>query len=226
MTERLPKLQTPAEGQPSSVATPAMPALAQQPSNSAQIATVGTAVIAPVGTSVVAQPLPAHFFQQLFQAQHAYVFHSLRRLGVAERDLEDLTHDVFMVVHRKLGEYDPARPIKPWLLGIAARVASDYRKLARHRDQVLAAPEVADARPSADVQMQANDAQALVIAALAAVDDSRRALLVMVDIDDMAVTDAAEVMSIPLNTAYSRLRLARKEFSAAVLRLRAKRGEP
>lgn len=165
-------------------------------------------------------------FRQVFDAQHSYVFHSLRRLGVHERDLEDLTHDVFLVVHRKLVDYDPARPFKPWLLGICARVASDYRKLARHRrEQMLGAPEVADHAPSLDAQLAAGDAQALVIAALDAVEDERRVLLVMVDLDEAPVTEAARALSIPLNTAYSRLRLARKELEAAVRRLRAKRGE-
>lgn len=177
--------------------------------------------------ATLAQPMvdSGQAFSALFEAEHGYVLHSLRRLGVRERDLEDLTHDAFLVVHRKLDTFDATRPARPWLFAICARVASDYRRRARVRyEQVTDAPDARDPMPTADVTLERRQQQALVIDALESVDDDRRALFVMVDIDELPVVEAARALEIPLNTAYSRLRLARAEFAAAVTRLRARGG--
>jgi RNA polymerase sigma-70 factor, ECF subfamily len=182
--------------------------------------------VEPAAARSAAQSSTAQF-RQLFEAEHAYVFHSLRRLGVPERDLADVTHDVFVIVYRKLSDYDAGRPVRPWLLAISARVASDYRRLARNRrEHVEAAPESADPAPAADDRVAAGESRALVIAALQAVDEGRRSLLMMVDLDEVSVPEAANALGTPLSTAYSRLRLARAELAAAVHRLRARRGGP
>ena len=146
---------------------------------------------------------------------------TLRRLGVQERDLEDLCHDVFVVVFRNLDVYDARRPIRPWLFGIAFRVASDYRRSARHRrearrrrDEVGACPA-----PPADEVMLRRERQRLVVRALEELELDRRAVFVMHDIDGHVMPDIAAALGVPLNTAYSRLRLARADFAAAVKRV-------
>ena len=78
-------------------------------------------------------------FRALFLEHASYVASSLRRLGVRDRDLEDLTHDVFLAVYRHLEDYDPARPIKPWLFGFAAKVASGHRRRKRYSHEIIAA---------------------------------------------------------------------------------------
>ncbi len=80
-----------------------------------------------------------------------WVWNTLRRLGVATRNLPDVTHDVFVVVHRRAHTYDPSRPLRPWLFGVAYRVARDHLALGRNRrESVVEAPEVADPRPAQD----------------------------------------------------------------------------
>jgi RNA polymerase sigma-70 factor (ECF subfamily) len=174
---------------------------------------------------------PRPEFRAIFDGECAYVWHTLRRLGVHERDLEDVTHDVFVTVHRKLDDYDPSRPIKPWIFGIAYRVASDYRRLARHRREVVTAMssvdggfEPADERPAADERYETAQSRALVTEALGALEIDRRAVFVMHELDGHAMPEIARVLSIPLNTAYSRLRLAREQFSVVVRRLIAQKG--
>ena len=175
-----------------------------------------------------ASPEAAALFRELFALHHAYVHRSVVRLGVPARDAEDVTHDVFVVVHRKLATFDPARPAKPWLFAIAARVAADYRRLARHRheqvDGTLEQSRPAPERERADAQLETRDTRALLIAALQAVAEERRPVLVMVDLDELSVPEVAAALEIPLNTAYSRLRLAREELAAAVRRIRARGG--
>lgn len=173
-------------------------------------------------------PLEAPPFRAIFEAELSYVIHTLCRLGVRPADLEDLAHEVFVTVHRLLPEYDPARPLRPWLFAIAFRVASDYRRRARFSREVpdAHAGEVPSEAPGADDYIAAEQARRLVIEALGEIELDRRAVVVMHDIDGHPIPEIARALSIPLNTAYSRLRLGRAELKAAVKRLVLRRGEP
>ena len=166
-------------------------------------------------------------FPTLYRSEFAYVWKTLRRLGAPARELEDLTHDLFLVVHRHLGAYDPRRPLRPWLFGIAVRVVSDYRRTFRNSRELLqrpAAAEAVDGAPAQDDRLAEAQARALLMSALEGLELDRRAVLVMHDLDGVAVPEIAAALEIPLNTAYSRLRLARADLAAAVNRLRAGRG--
>jgi RNA polymerase sigma-70 factor (ECF subfamily) len=162
--------------------------------------------------------------REVFRVHAPYVWNTLRRLGVLPADLEDVTHDVFVQVQRHLVEYDPARPIKPWLFGFAFRVASQHRRGARRRPEPEgAAVNVIDPGALPDERMAAEQDRRLVVAALGAIDGDRRAVFILYEIDGMPMDEIARSLGIPVNTAYSRLRVARAEFASAVKRLR--RGE-
>jgi RNA polymerase sigma-70 factor (ECF subfamily) len=164
-------------------------------------------------------------FTSVFAEQLGYVVRSLRRLGVPERDLEDVAHDTFIVVHRKLVEYDTSRPLRPFLFGIAYRVASDYRRRARHRyERLVDPPAPPQAASSPEQALDVAQHQRLVLAALQGLDPERCAVFVMMDIDSHAAPEVATALAIPLNTVYSRLRIARGEFAAAVQRLQHRGG--
>src|SRR5262249_62039869 len=114
--------------------------------------------------------------------EFAYVWKTLRRLGAPLKDLEDLTHDLFVVVHRRLREYDPSRPLRPWLCGIAVRVVSDYRRSFRNSREVLdpiaSTPDAVDHGPRQDDNLAGNQARTLLMRALDLLDFDRRAVLV------------------------------------------------
>ena len=176
-------------------------------------------------------PSSQHFerseaFSRLFAAEFGYVFASLRRLGVGTRDLEDVAHEVFLQLYAKFDRLDPSRPVRPWLFGFAFRAASDYRRLARHRVEVLGrdvdAPALA---PLAEDRVSRREDAELVEEALEAIDIDRRAVLIAYELDETPMKEIAEALDLPLNTAYSRLRVAREEFSEAVRRLRLRRGD-
>lgn len=166
-------------------------------------------------------------FHALFSNEFPWMWTTLRRLGVKPGDVEDVAHDVFMQVFRKFETYDPARPRRPWLFAFAYRTASDYRRLARHRElPTEELPEAPSSSPTALDLMEREERGALVHDALATLDFERRAVLVAFEMDGTPMKDIAEALQIPLNTAYSRLRLAREDFTAAVRRLAAKQGTP
>lgn len=157
-------------------------------------------------------------------AEHGdYVWNALRRLGVPTADIEDLTHDTFIAVFKHWRAYDPERPLRPWLFGFALRVASDYRRLARHRLEVSREPpDVADQMPNAVEQLLQKEREALALAALQAVELSRRAVFILYELDGATLPEIAQALAIPMGTASSRLRLAREDFAAAVKRLAAR----
>jgi RNA polymerase sigma-70 factor, ECF subfamily len=160
----------------------------------------------------------------IFDRNFDFVWATLQRLGVREADLEDLAHEVFLKVHMRLDDYDSSRPIRPWLFGFAYRVAAGHRRLVRHRTEVFGqSVEPIDPVRLPDESAEAHEENALVRAALDAVDFDRRAVLLLHDGEDVPVPAIAEELGIPVNTAYSRLRVAREEFGAAVRSLRKRR---
>lgn len=161
-------------------------------------------------------------FRLVFETECTFVWNTLRRLGIPDRDADDAAQDVFVVVHRHLGDYDPSRPLRPWLFGICYRVALAHRRRARTtREKLDEVSDVPDSTRGADEQLEQAQAKDLVRRALDTLDLDRRALIVMHEYEGYPVPQIAETLGVPLNTAYSRLRLAREQFVAAVRRLQA-----
>jgi RNA polymerase sigma-70 factor (ECF subfamily) len=158
-------------------------------------------------------------FRMLFETELGFVWNSLRRFGVPDRDCEDVAHEVFLVVNRRIDDYDPKRPIRPWLYAIAFRCASEWRRLSRNRNETLGAdrePETAEDEGEIPEQIaQRNQEQNLARRALLCVPELRRVVLILHDFEEVAMHDVAEALGIPLKTAYSRLRIARSELIEA-----------
>jgi RNA polymerase sigma-70 factor, ECF subfamily len=164
-------------------------------------------------------------FAHIFRAEFSYVWNALARFGVEPSDREDVAHDVFHHVYRCLANYDPSRPLRPWLFGFAFRLASDHRRRARKRFELggIDVEHFAGRSRPDDALSSAQD-RALAETALRAVPIERRAILILHEIDGESVPTIATALEIPLNTAYSRLRLARADFAAAVRKIRAEEG--
>jgi RNA polymerase sigma-70 factor (ECF subfamily) len=161
----------------------------------------------------------------VFEREFDYVCCTLRRLRVPDPDLEDLAHEVFLIMYRRWEAYDSSCPLRPWLFGIALRVASTHRRRAG-RETPHPSLEIADPSPGPDRAVAAQQARSIVLAALEHVPLPRRAVFVMHYLDGVAMRDVASALSIPRFTAYSRLRKARKEFEAAVKSIQSGANEP
>jgi RNA polymerase sigma-70 factor, ECF subfamily len=166
-------------------------------------------------------------FEAIFEAELAYVWTSLRRLGVHARDLEDVAHEVFLKAYAALPTYDPTRPIRPWLFAFAFRFASDYRRLARHRTELYGDDEPGrDRAPDAEQALAQRQREQLVSRAIEAIEIERRAVFILHELDEQPMPAVVETLGIPLNTGYSRLRTAREEFATALRRLERAHGDP
>jgi RNA polymerase sigma-70 factor (ECF subfamily) len=178
-----------------------------------------------MGTPAIASRLSPVDFDSLFDAELDYVWNALRRLGVREADLDDQVNEVFLRVHQQLAQYDPSRPVRPWIFAFAARVAAAYRRLSRNRLEVPGLPpEVRDPAPSAHEQLEQSEVRATVLAALDALDQDKREVFVAIEIEGHSGPEVAEALGVSVNTVYSRLRLGRDEFAIALRRIR-KTGE-
>ena len=158
----------------------------------------------------------------IYRSEFPYVWKTLRRLGAPPQELEDLAHDLFVVVHRHLSDYDPDRPLRPWLFGIAVRVVADFRRSPRSEREILGeTAEPVDGAPTPHERLEGTEARAVLMKALDGLDLDRRAVFVMHELDEVPVPEIASTLAIPLNTAYSRLRLARVDVARAIQRFRA-----
>lgn len=167
-------------------------------------------------------------FDEVYDQHVSFVWRTLRAFGVADAQLEDAVQDVFVVVHRRLPEFEGRAAITTWLFAIARRVASSYR---RKRGQA----EQRTAPLDAELQLAGNadtfaalsraQAAATVMAILDTLDEDKRIVFALVELEQMPVPEVARTLELNLNTAYSRLRLARQAFEIAV-RARMKGDQP
>lgn len=149
----------------------------------------------------------------LAELPHLYAF--LERIGISAADREDIVHEVFLVFHRRKGDYDRERPLRPWLSGIAYRTALHARKA--KRELAVGSPDpIHEGTSTPESEAVANESVWIVREALNRLPIKQRAVFVMHEIDGIDVLDIARSLGIPRFTVYSRLRNARERFTEAV----------
>jgi RNA polymerase sigma-70 factor, ECF subfamily len=153
----------------------------------------------------------------VFRREAPFVWRALRRLGVREADVEDVCQEVFVVVHRKLSDFEGRSSLRTWIYGICARTASDYRRSARVRHEVVTdtPPETTSEARQHDV-LAMREARAKLDRILDQLDDDKRAVFVLYEIEELSMNEVAEALGCRLQTAYSRLHAARKIVESAV----------
>jgi RNA polymerase sigma-70 factor (ECF subfamily) len=164
-------------------------------------------------------------FAEVYREHAPFVWRSLRRLGVPVADLDDVCQETFLVVHRQLERYDGSSSVKTWLFGIAMRLASNHRrKLSVRRENPGAvAPEPSVPAPQPEV-VAARQARVVLDQALDSLDDEKRAVFVLYELEQLPMSEVVAAVGCPLQTAYSRLHAARKLVAASVHRFRSKEG--
>ena len=141
--------------------------------------------------------------EQAFERHFPMVWRSLRRLGVAPHALDDAAQDVFLVLHRRWLDFQHQSSLKTWIYGILLRVASDHKRRAR-RERARWSPEPSELESPTETPdriLQQREASRLLHVALSQLDDKERQMLVLVDLEEGSVVEAAEALGINLNTA-------------------------
>ncbi|MBI5514726.1 MAG: sigma-70 family RNA polymerase sigma factor [Deltaproteobacteria bacterium] len=159
--------------------------------------------------------------EALYHRHADFVWRCLRRLGVRDANLDDAVQEVFLVVHRRLGDLHAPEGVRSWLFAIAFNVARDHRRAAQRKGLAEPLPEtLRDPLPDPSQALSQREDLRLLDAALDTLDDPRRAVFVLTEIEQLTAPEIASALGVNLNTVYSRLRLARADFERAVARLR------
>jgi RNA polymerase sigma-70 factor, ECF subfamily len=156
-------------------------------------------------------------FRATYDEHFGFVWRCLRGLGVAESQIDDAAQEVFVVIHRGLAAFRGDSSIKTWIYGIVRNVARNQRRGQRHqRDQRDLDHATPSGAPDPEAQLQALQRARFVQIFLEGLDERNREVFVLAFLEQMSGPEIAEILAIPLNTAYSRLRVSRLAFEAAI----------
>jgi RNA polymerase sigma-70 factor (ECF subfamily) len=192
----------------------AIPATADSPTRAPAVPQEDAAVLPP--------------FRAVYDGYFDFVWTCVRRFGIPRDAVDDVVQEVFIIVHARLKTVERPASLRSWLYGVTRRTVSMYRRGRTGRAAGREIPEPAiDDNPHPmqltplDLAMLSDELQVL-WKLLAQIDPPRREVLVLADIEEMTAPEISEAVGIPLNTVYSRLRVAREEFSEIVARERAR----
>jgi RNA polymerase sigma-70 factor (ECF subfamily) len=171
-----------------------------------------------------------YVFEDIYEQHFPFVWRSVRRLGVADSAVDDAVQEIFVVVHRRLPDFEQRASIKTWIYGIVLRVVRHHRRTLRRKPAQLGGtacdPDVESVTDSDEQgpheRAAKREAVRVLHAILDEIDDEKREVFVLAELEQMSVPEIAEAIDANLNTVYSRLRAARRDFDVAVQRHRAR----
>ena len=189
--------------------------------------TMETAAVGDLLSGLPAQKKPAVAanlrFEDVYDVWFDFVWRSVRRLGVDDSSTDDVVQDVFMIVHRRLQDFEGRSEIRTWLFGIVLRVVRQHRRTLgrdRRRHAAVASIERLHAPAPIDALARAQASQ-LLLKMLDELDDDKREVFVLADLEQVPMARVAETLSENVNTCYARLRAARAELDRALAKHRA-----
>jgi RNA polymerase sigma-70 factor (ECF subfamily) len=165
-------------------------------------------------------------FESIYRQYFDFVWSSVRRLGVSPIAVDDVVQEIFIVIHTRLHTLEKPEALRSWIYSVVRRTVSGYHRSRRAQEDsgiVLGAEPGVRALPRTPSDLaEQNDQVKLLFSLLEELSEPKREIFTMAEFDELTVPEIAEILGIPLNTAYSRLRAARQAFEEALAR-RAKR---
>jgi len=178
--------------------------------------------------SLAHRPSASERFDALYETHADFVWRNARRLGVPDSAADDVVQSVFLVVFRRLDEFEGRSSLKTWIYEIVVRVVRDYRRTMRRKS-----PHATDAEPvdpgtlsappedRPDAQAGRAEAARAVQELLDGLDDAKREVFVLVELERLTLNEIAQILHEPAGTIATRLRAARADFEQAARRRRA-----
>ncbi|MEB2312869.1 MAG: RNA polymerase sigma factor [Sorangiineae bacterium] len=154
--------------------------------------------------------------EELFEQHVSFVWRVLEHHGLRGADVEDATQEVFVVVARKLPQITAATPMRSWLYGIARRVAAASRRKAHtRREQLTGELPTVETPPDQHITLERRENLARLQAVLEAMHEDQRLAFVLREVEQLSLQEVADAMECPLQTAYSRVKVAKGKVAAA-----------
>jgi RNA polymerase sigma-70 factor (ECF subfamily) len=185
-------------------------------------------VMAAISERTAAAPaaLPLDF-AAVYEENASFVWRCLGLFGVARENLDDAMQDVFLVVHRRLAEFEGRASVRTWLYAIARRVAHNHRRGVQRRGQLEPiSEELGDPSPRGPRDLvERAEAGRLLVDLVGRLDEDKREVFILVEVEQLSAPEVSELLGINLNTVYSRLRAARLAFERELAARRAREPE-
>jgi RNA polymerase sigma-70 factor, ECF subfamily len=161
-------------------------------------------------------------FRSIYDDYFDFVWTCTRRLGVPVDAVDDVVQQVFVIVHARLWTLSRPASLRSWLYGVVRRTVSTYHRARRVRAARESAypfdDHMSPMKPSPLELAVVSDEIRLLWRLLGTLDPPKREVFVLAELEEMTVPEIAEAIGLPLNTAYSRLRVARHEFNETFAR--------
>ncbi len=169
-------------------------------------------------------------FERVYDEHVEFIWRSARRLGVSEGAIDDVVQQVFLVLHRRFGEFESRSSFRTWLFAILLRVVREHRRALRRKSphwfgKRVEVDELADSSSKSCPAEALERAEAWQILEdlLESLEGDKRIVFVMMEIEQMTAVEVSAATGLRPNAVYSRLRAARTDFERAAARLRAER---
>ena len=172
-------------------------------------------------------PVPA--FDNVYETMVDFVWRSARRMGVRQADTDDVVQEVFVIVHRRLAEFEGRAQLKTWVFQILVHVVKHYFRTHDRKPGDVASgtgTEIQALEANHDqgptVQLERMEALRALDRLLSQLDDDKRVVFVLAELEQLTLLEIAEIVEANANTVASRLRAARKDFEKAMSRFQAR----
>jgi RNA polymerase sigma-70 factor, ECF subfamily len=161
-------------------------------------------------------------FRDVYEQHFEFIWRSARRLGVPEASLDDVVQDVFVTVYRRLPDFEGRSQVKTWVFGILRNTVNDLRRSQRRKPTEALTVEPIDMGNGPQNAFAREEGARLLYAVLTELEDDLREVFVLSELEQMSAPEVATALNVNVNTVYSRLRAARRDFDAALKRLRTR----
>jgi RNA polymerase sigma-70 factor (ECF subfamily) len=155
-------------------------------------------------------------FEAVYREHFRFVWRSVRRLGIDPSFVDDVVQETFLIVHRRLPDFEGRSSTKTWLYGIVRRVIADHRRSLRRKPAFAQGSTGVDRSDTSvvapDVSAEQAERVRLLYRLLEQLDDEKREVFVLAELEGMTMAEISEALDVNANTVSSRLRAARQKF--------------
>lgn len=184
---------------------------------------------------VVSRPTPGEGglakpdFDTLYETMVEYVWNAVCRMGVHDSDAEDVVQEIFVIIYRRLGEFEGRAQIKTWVFKIMVHVVQHYFRTHARRPgdratekgtEIQALVAAQEKGPAGELERR--EALRVLDRLLGELDEDKRMVFVLAEVEQLTLAEIAEIVEANANTVASRLRVARREFDQTLLRFQAR----
>jgi len=158
-------------------------------------------------------------FERLMRESYRLVYQIAYSVLGNGADAEEVTHDTFLAVYRKIGSLRNPERFRPWVARTAWRLALNRRRgvtRALGRDGAWMAGRPVSENPEAGAAER--ELEARVWAQVDLLPVKLRAVVLLTAVEELEVRTIGQILKIPEGTVRSRLHLARRQLLREVMR--------